>query len=559
MVLPLVKDRISQMVAQAIERARQESVVHLETTPQILVERPSKPENGDFATSLPLRLARATRINPLQLAEMLVERMPSSEEVNRVEAAHPGFVNFYLEPQWMQRQVETVRAAGADYGRVDVGRRRRVMVEFVSVNPTGPVHVGHARGAVLGSTLANILSAAGYEVVREYYINDAGNQMEAFYRSVYVRYQQALGYEAELPANGYQGEYIVDLAKEIIQAEGTRFLGMAEAQAVREIGDLGREKMIVNIREDLDRIGVTFDNWFTERSLYQSQEYDRTMDILRDKNFLSEREGALWFNSSLLGDEKDNVVVRSTGEPTYFASDIAYHHNKFLERKFDQVINIWGADHQGHVPRMKAAVAALGVDPDALTVLISQLVTLKRGDQVERQSKRTGEFVTLRELVDEVGSDACRYFFLERAASTQMNFDLELAKQESSENPVYYVQYAHARIASILNLAREKNLDWAAGDVSLLNDPNELNLIRTMIRLPELVEQMAVDLEPHHLPHYAMELANTFHYFYENCRVVSANAEDAEITLARLKLVEAAQIVFQRALELMGMSAPEHM
>ena len=559
MVLPLVKDRISQMVAQAIERARQEGVVQLETTPQILVERPSKPENGDFATSLPLRLARATRINPLQLAEMLVERMPSSEEVNRVEAAHPGFVNFYLEPQWMQRQVEAVRSAGADYGRVDVGRRRRVMVEFVSVNPTGPVHVGHARGAVLGSTLANILSAAGYEVVREYYINDAGNQMEAFYRSVYVRYQQALGYEAELPANGYQGEYIVDLAKEIIQAEGTRFLGMAEAQAVREIGDLGREKMIVNIREDLDRIGVTFDNWFTERSLYQSQEYDRTMDILRDKNFLSEREGALWFNSSLLGDEKDNVVVRSTGEPTYFASDIAYHHNKFLERKFDQVINIWGADHQGHVPRMKAAVAALGVDPDALTVLISQLVTLKRGDQVERQSKRTGEFVTLRELVDEVGSDACRYFFLERAASTQMNFDLELAKQESSENPVYYVQYAHARIASILNLAREKNLDWAAGDVSLLNDPNELNLIRTMIRLPELVEQMAVDLEPHHLPHYAMELANTFHYFYENCRVVSANAEDAEITLARLKLVEAAQIVFQRALELMGMSAPEHM
>ena len=559
MVLPLVKDRISQMVAQAIERARQEGVVQLETTPQIQMERPSNPENGDFATSLPLRLARATRINPLQLAEMLVERMPPSEVVNRVEAAHPGFVNFYLEPQWMQQQVEAVRAAGPDYGRVDVGRQRRVMVEFVSVNPTGPVHVGHARGAVLGSTLANILEAAGCEVVREYYVNDAGNQMDAFYRSIYARYQQALGYEAEFPANGYQGEYIEDLAKEIIQAEGTRFLGMAEAQAVREIGDLGREKMIVNIREDLDSIGVAFDNWFTERSLYQSQEYDRAMTILRDKNFLSEREGALWFNSSLLGDEKDNVVVRSTGEPTYFASDIAYHHNKFLERKFDQVINIWGADHQGHVARMKAAVEALGVSPEALTVLISQLVTLKRGAEIERQSKRTGEFVTLRELVEEVGSDACRYFFLARAASTQMDFDLELAKQESSENPVYYVQYAHARIASILGLARERNLDWAAGDVSLLNDPNELNLIRTMIRLPELVEQMAVDLEPHHLPHYAMELATAFHYFYENCRVVSANAEDSEVTLARLKLVEAAQIVFRRALELMGMSAPERM
>jgi len=305
MVLPLVKDRISQMVAQAIERARQEGVVQLETTPQIQMERPSNPENGDFATSLPLRLARATRINPLQLAEMLVERMPPSEEVNRVEAAHPGFVNFYLEPQWVQQQVEAVRAAGPDYGRVDVGRQRRVMVEFVSVNPTGPVHVGHARGAVLGSTLANILEAAGCEVVREYYVNDAGNQMDAFYRSIYARYQQALGYEAQFPANGYQGEYIEDLANEIIQAEGTRFLGMAEAQALREIGDLGREKMIVNIREDLDSIGVAFDSWFTERSLYQSQEYDRAMAILRDKNFLSEREGALWFNSSLLGDEKD--------------------------------------------------------------------------------------------------------------------------------------------------------------------------------------------------------------------------------------------------------------
>lgn len=559
MATPLVRDRISQLVAEAIEQARQEGVVQLETMPQILMERPSNREHGDFATSLPLRLARATRINPLQLAEMLVARMPNSSEVDRVEAALPGFVNFFLQNRWVQQQVEVVREAGSDYGNVEVGRQRRIMVEFVSVNPTGPVHVGHTRGAVLGSALANVLKAAGYQVTREYYVNDAGNQMDIFYRSVYARYQQALGYSVEFPANGYQGDYIQDLAKEIIDAEGTRFLGMDEEQALKEIGDVGREKMVVNIREDLDLIGVDFDNWFSERTLFENQEYDRAMNLLREKNFLSERENALWFNSSLLGDEKDNVVVRSSGEPTYFASDIAYHYNKFVARNFDHVIDIWGADHQGHVPRMKAAVEALGVNPDALTVLISQLVTLKRGAETVRASKRTGDFVTLRELAEEVGSDACRYFFLARAPSTQMEFDLELAKKESSENPVYYIQYGHARISSILSLARERGLDWTSADVSLLNDPNELNLIRIMIRLPELVEQMARNLEPHHLPHFAMELATAFHWFYENCRVVSANPEDNDMTLARLKLVESVQIVLRRTLDLMGMSAPERM
>lgn len=559
MATALVRDRISQLVAEAIDQARQEGVVQLETMPQILVERPSNPEHGDFATSLPLRLARATRINPLQLAEMLVARMPNSSEVEHVAAALPGFVNFFLKNRWVQQQVEVVREAGNEYGNVEIGHGSQIMVEFVSVNPTGPVHVGHTRGAVLGSALANVLKAAGYDVTREYYVNDAGNQMDIFYRSVYARYQQALGYSIEFPANGYQGDYIQDLAQDIIDAEGTRFLDMDGDQAIKQIGDLGREKMVANIRADLDLVGVSFDNWFSERSLFENREYDRAMDRLKEKNYLSERENALWFNSSLLGDEKDNVVVRSTGEPTYFASDIAYHYNKFLERNFDQVIDIWGADHQGHVPRMKAAVEALGVNPDALTVLVSQLVTLKRGAETVRVSKRTGDFITLNELVDEVGSDACRYFFLARAPSTQMEFDLELAKKESSENPVYYIQYGHARISSILSLAHERNLDWQGADVSLLDDPNELNLIRTMIRLPELVEQMARNLEPHHLPHFAMELATAFHWFYENCRVVSAKPEESELTLARLKLVESAQIVLRRTLELMGMNAPERM
>ncbi|MCI0867250.1 MAG: arginine--tRNA ligase [Chloroflexi bacterium] len=559
MTTQLVMNLVRDLVTQAVEQARMDGLLHLETMPDVEVEHPGNPQHGDFATSLPLRLARATRINPLQLAEALVEHIPSSDEIERVEAAPPGFINFFLRDRWIQEQVEAVRQAGREYGNVDLGQQSRVMVEFVSVNPTGPVHVGHTRGAVLGSTLANVLAAAGYQVTQEYYVNDAGAQMEAFYGSVFARYKQANGQPAELPANGYVGQYIVDLAQDISDSEGPRFLEMEEPQGLKEIGDLAREKMVALIREDLAYIGVDFDNWFSERSLFQGGDYDQAFDLLREKNFLSERENALWFNSNALGDEGEYVVVRSTGEPTYFASDIAYHYNKFSVRGFESVVNIWGADHQGHVPRMKSAVAALGIDPERLTVLISQMVTLKRGDEVVRVSKRTGDFVTLRELADEVGADACRYFFLARTPDTQMEFDLELAKKESADNPVYYVQYAHARNASILSLARSRDIDWSQGDITLLDHPSELALVRIMIRLPELVDQMARTLQPHHLPHYAMELATAFHWFYENCRVISANPEDGDVTLARLKLVESAQIVFRRTLELMGMTAPERM
>ena len=560
-----VIESIRQLVAQAVDTARNDGVLRVETMPDIRIEHPGNPEHGDFATNLPLRLARATRINPLELAQALVARIPGSEPVETVEVAPPGFINFRLKDSWLQSQVEAVRQAGDSYGKVNSAANRRVMVEFVSVNPTGPVHVGHTRGAVLGSALANVLEAAGCEVTREYYVNDAGSQMEAFYRSVLARYRQSFGQDAAMPPNGYMGDYIADLAQEIADAEGDRFLTQPEDQAIREIGDLSREKMVGLIRDDLSKIGVEFDNWFSERTLFApaagsvQSEYDEALGQLRKQGYLSQREDALWFNSTMLGDEKDNVVVRSSGEPTYFASDIAYHHNKFVVRKFDSVVNIWGADHQGHVPRMKAAVEGLGIDPDRLTILIAQMVTLKRGNEVVRASKRTGEFVTLRELAEEVGDDACRFFFLSRTPSTQMEFDLELAKKESSENPVYYVQYAHARNAGILSLARERNIDWSRGDVSLLNDPSELTLVRAMIRLPELVQLMAENLEPHHLAHFTMELATAFHGFYENCRVISANPEDSDVTLARLKLVESAQIVFRRCLELMGMNAPERM
>ena len=383
--------------------------------------------------------------------------------------------------------------------------------------------------------------------------------MRKLAESVKARYLEIQNKDFVFPDNGYEGEYIFDLAKEIAESEGTKFLDRNEEQSLTEIGDIGRTKMVDSIRDDLSGIGVEFDNWFSERTLFQGGEYDTAIELLRDNDYLSEREGAMWFNSTMLGDEKDNVVVRSSGEPTYFASDIAYHYNKFVQRGYDLVVDIWGADHQGHVPRMKSAVEALGIERDRLTVLISQMVTLKSEGEVLRVSKRTGNLVTLRELAEEVGTDACRFFFLARTPSTQMEFDLELAKKESAENPVYYVQYAHARNSSILSLARERNIDWSQGDVSLLTHPAELELIRAILQFPELVNQMAKDLEPHHLPHYDTELANSFHNFYENCRVVSSNDEDADMTAARLKLVESAQIVFHRSLDLMGMSSPERM
>ncbi len=554
MPAPLLIETIQHIVAQALEAARQEGVLRLETIPEIQVERPGNSDHGDFATNLPLKLARATRINPLELAQSLAAHIATGDVIDRVEAAQPGFINFYLNESWLQQQVETVLQAGNQFGNTESGRGQKMMVEFVSVNPTGPVHVGHTRGAVLGSALANIMEAAGYDVTREYYVNDAGNQMQLFYRSVLAAYKKTLGHEAEMPEKGYEGEYIFDLAKEIADSEGTRFIDQDDEQALKEIGDIGRERMVATIKEDLFEIGVEFDNWFSERTLFTGGEYATALGLLQDNDYLSERDGATWFNSTMLGDDKDNVVVRSNGDPTYFASDIAYHYNKFVKRGYDTVVDIWGADHQGHVPRMKSAVEALGIDRDRLTVLISQLVTLG-----ERMSKRKGNFVTLKELVDEVGVDACRFFFLARTPSTQMDFDLELAKKESSENPVYYVQYAHARNASILSLAKERNIDWSEGDVGLLTHPAEMELIRAMLKLPELVDQMAKALEPHHLPHYATELANSFHNFYENCRVVSSNEGDDAMTAARLKLVESAQIVFHRALDLMGMSAPDRM
>ncbi|MEE2701225.1 MAG: arginine--tRNA ligase [Chloroflexota bacterium] len=554
-----MKHRIAQLVADAVEEAQRQGSLPSGPIPDIEVEHPQNPEHGDFAVSLPLKLARAARMAPLAIADRLVSLLPPEEAVEQVRIAPPGFINFEMKQDWLHAQLTKIIEDGEGYGGLQSQNPLRVQIEFVSVNPTGPLHVGHARGAVLGSGLARILEAAGHQVSREYYINDAGTQIEVFNRSLYARYAQALGREVAMPSDGYLGDYMNQLAKEVIAEDGQRFLEMPEADATKAVGEIGLNKMLTAIGEDLETIDVSFDVWFSERSLYQDQFYDHTIEQLRDSGYLTEREGALWFVSTLLGEEKDNVIVRGTGEPTYFATDIAYHRNKFVERQFDKVINVWGADHQGHVSRLKAAMEALAVDPSRLTVIISQLVTLKRGDEAVRVSKRKGDIVTLRELVDEVGPDACRFFFLSRSPESQMEFDLDLAVQDSSDNPVFYVQYAHARTAGILRLAKERGLAVRDGNISLLNHEAEKALIKKMLQLPELIEIMAQRLEPHHLPRYSVDLATAFHWFYQECRVVSTEPGEEAITLARLKLVEACRIVLARCLSLMGMNAPDTM
>ncbi|MDP6662603.1 MAG: arginine--tRNA ligase [SAR202 cluster bacterium] len=554
-----LRNDVTEIVLQGLRQAQVNGSLPEADVEDPGIERPNNPEHGDLSCTLPLKLARPMRMDPLAIADKIAEHIPSGGVFERVWTARPGFINFAMSDGWRQDQVAAVIAQGDRYGHGEVGAGRRVQVEFVSVNPTGPLHVGHARGAVIGSALAKILDAAGYDVQREYYVNDAGTQIELFHESLYARYLQLHGRDAPVPEGGYQGEYMSHLASEINVADGEAYLTMPPAEAVNRIGAVGVERMIDALRVNLDRLGVSYDLWFSEQSLFDSGRYDRVMKIIEDEGHIEERDGAVWFASSALGEDKDNVLVRSNGAHTYFASDIAYHHEKFEGRGFDRVVNIWGADHQGHVNRMKTAVRALGFDPDNLDLIIYQMVSFKRGDELVRASKRAGNIITIDELVDEVGVDACRFFFLSRAAETQMEFDLELAKRESSDNPVYYVQYAHARIAGILAKAEDQGIDHSNADLSLLTHEAELDLVRKMTVLPELVQMMAENLEPHHLPHYAQELAYAFHTFYQQCRVVSNVEGQEELTRARLQLCSAAKIVLANCLDLMSMSTPEQM
>ncbi len=552
-----VKKRLHGSLVQSVEKAQAEGRLPRVPIPEFGLEHPQRAEHGDIATSLPLKLARGMGRNPIDIAREIITGMGEAGDYCDIEIAPPGFINFSLSNDWLHSQVERIVSSGQTWARLDIGNGEKIQIEFVSVNPTGPLHVGHGRGAVLGSTLANIMETCGFEVSREYYINDAGSQIDSFKRSLWVRYQQVLGRDVDMPQEGYFGNYMADLARQIIEIAGNKYLDMTEQSAVNELGEIGLEYMIKTIRDELSALRVEFDVWFSERTLYSSGDFMEAVRLLETGGYLVEKEYATWFTSTALGDSKDNVVIRSDGSPTYFAADIAYHYNKFKNRGFQTVVDIWGADHQGHISRMKAVMSALGIDPDRLSIIISQMVTLKRGGELVRLSKRSGELVTLKEVVDEVGADACRYFFLSRSSDSQMDFDLELAKKESADNPVYYIQYAHARISSILRLADDESIDYQQGNSALLTDPAELDLIRKMIQLPEVIEMVAKTLEPHHLAYFAQELATLFHSFYKQCRVVQRDAP--ELTRARLKLVVAAKTVFSHALGLMGMNVPESM
>ena len=555
-----ITDKLAKLVSEALDSTQSSGSLPVGGDVEIKIERPTRAEHGDFSTSLPLALARTMRLAPMQIAEAIAAAIPDHHMVGAVTHAAPGFVNFTLSTEWLQSQIDVVRSAGDTFGSVDVGVGKSVQVEFVSVNPTGPLHVGHARGAVIGSSLANVLEAAGYEVQREYYVNDAGNQMRVFYDTLYARYMQAAGQDVILPDPAYPGEYLQDLAADLLKDLGDGAVSKEKSEAIAELAPESLKRTLEQIRGVLDLLGVSYDQWFHESKLLSTGRFDKVLNLLEDADLIVERDGAKWFAATKLGLEEDTVVIRSgEGGPTYFGTDIAYHHEKFLERSFDRVINVWGADHHGHVARMHAILKAFDLDPGRLTIILNQIVNFKNEGESLKFSKRNNVMVTIEELLEEVGSDACRFTFLSRSPESHMEFDLGLAKKQSSENPVYYVQYGHARMAAVLRNAAEREITYETADLSLLVHDRELELIRKIIELPAIVERSAERKEPHHLPHYAMELSRSLQKFYEDCRVVSSEKSDLEISRARLQLVEAAKIALSRTLTLMGMSSPDRM
>ncbi|TDA69785.1 MAG: arginine--tRNA ligase [Clostridia bacterium] len=554
-----VKNQVYQVLVRAAETGRQAGELTYSVRPDFVIEVPREAEHGAFATNLAMLLARENRRPPRELAGILVNRMDlSGTWVAQAEVAGPGFINFHLDPGWLQQVPLVVEAEGRHYGTSSLGQGQKVQVEFVSANPTGVLHMGNARGAALGDSMANLLEAAGYEVTREFYINDAGNQIENFARSLEARYLQLLGQDVPLPDEGYHGEDLTETMRHFLSQRGEEARHLAPGERRQVLVEFALQEKLADIRRSLADFGVEYDVWFSEQTLHASGEVQRAIEELRTRGHIYEHEGALWFKTSAFGDSKDEVVVRSNGVPTYFAADIAYHRNKF-ERGFGRVINIWGADHHGHVDRLRGAMQALGYDPGRLTIILMQLVRLFSGGEILRMSKRTGTYVTLDELVEEVGRDAARYFFLMRSADSHLDFDLDLAKSQSQENPVYYVQYAHARIMSIMRQAAARDYQVrpaAEVKLDLLRAKEELAMLRHLADYPDLVAGAARALEPHRLPRYAHELASIFHQFYTNCRVLT---EDRELREARLALTRAAQIVLANVLGLMGVTAPERM
>lgn len=554
-----IYQQVKQRLQQAVTECQSQGKLQISHLPGFVVEVPREKQHGDLATNLALVLAREVRRPPREIAELIVEYFDRRDTwIDNIQIAGPGFINFTLASGWLYAVLPVIEAEGEAYGRNDLGRGQRIQVEFVSANPTGLLHMGNARGAALGDTLANLLAASGYKVTREFYINDAGHQIENFALSVEARYLQLLGQDAKVPDDGYHGEDLVETMRHLVAEVGDRYLEASPSERRRALTEYALREKLAHIRRVLEEFRVKYDVWFSEQSLHDSGAVEEAVKQLTERGYTYEQDGALWFRASRFGDVKDEVLVRSNGQPTYFAADIAYHLNKF-QRGFDRVINVWGADHHGHVARMHAAMEALGQDPGRLEVILMQLVRLFSGGEILRMSKRTGQYVTLEELIQEVGVDAARYFFLMRSADSHLDFDLDLAKQESSDNPVYYVQYAHARIASILRQASRDGIEIpkaADTDLEVLKHPAELALMRQLADFPEVVAGAARALEPHRLPRYAYDLASYFHGFYTECRVLG---EEPSLQKARLVLIKATKIVLRNVLGLMGVQAPERM
>lgn len=553
-----MREDLIQLLQEALQRYQAVGSNPMPLQAAVILTVPKNEAYGDYATNLALSLAKDLKQSPMKIAEELLAYLPSPVTwLEKVEVVRPGFINFFLTDQAFQSVLPAIIKAARRYGEASWGAGERIQIEFVSANPTGPLHVGHGRGAALGEALTNLLRSTGHTVETEYYLNDLGTQMETLGRSIQARFRELKGEDLPFPEDGYQGDYIreiaADLQKRIRQGSLSE-----EALDLSFFSRYGRETILAGIREDLQNFGILFDHWFSEESLVQQGLVQDLIKKMKSKALFYDQEGALWFKSSAFGDDKDRVVVRSNGALTYFATDIAYHHQKF-GRGFQRLIDIWGADHHGYLPRLKAALGSLGYEPDRLRVVLVQLVNLLRQGKPVAMSTRAGEFVTLREVLEEVGKDAARFIFLTRRSDSPLDFDLDLAKKQSNENPVYYVQYAHARVCSVLALARSQGIDPAGfkgGSLSRLTLPEEKRLCKTLAEYPEEVTQAAARLEPHRLPFYLTELAAQFHYYYNHHRFLT---EDRDLTEARLMLVQSIGIVINNALTLLGVEAPEKM
>lgn len=552
-----MKDLLKQGITEALNKAIAAGTLPAGDYPDVALEVPPQKEFGDFASNIAMQSARVAHKAPRIIAQAIVDGM-DYPWLDHAEIAGAGFINFFLKNDVIYDTLKQILAAGDAYGHAPLRQEDTIQVEYVSANPTGPLHVGHGRGAAYGSALVNLLRAAGYNVQAEYYINDAGNQMNNLAASVNARYLELLGKPAEIPENGYHGHDIIETAQAIIDQDGDKYLDMPEAERLELFKDRAYAEKLKALKRDLAHFNVHYDNWFSERTLHPDA-IQAACKVLEERGKIYEKDGALWLKSTDYGDDKDRVVIRDNGVPTYLAADIAYHKNKY-DRGFKKMINIWGADHHGYVARVKAAMAALGYDVDQLEVLLLQMVSLFRDGKPVKMSKRTGQAITLNELIEEVGTDAARYFFIMRSLDTQLDFDLDLAKSHSNENPVYYIQYAHARIYSIYRQAKEAganlSMDWSDVKWDTLTNEYELELIKKMAAFPEEVQRAARERAPHRIAHFVHELAGMFHTFYNHCRIIQ---EDKDLEKARLALVTAVRITIAKSLAILGVSAPEKM